>query len=479
MLRIYNTLTREKQEFIPIEKGKVRFYHCGPTVYWTQHIGNLRAMVISDIVRRTFVFLGYDVNLVRNYTDVGHLTGDNLGDADLGEDRMEKGAKREGLAPEEIAQKYIKIFEKDTADLNILEPTHKPQATSYIPQMIEMISTLLDKDFAYITTSAIYFDVSKFPNYNNLNKQNLEENKQGAGSGDVTDSDKKSPEDFALWFFKVGSHANALQSWDTPWGEGFPGWHIECSAMSKALLGETIDIHMGGIEHIPVHHTNEIAQSEAANGVPFVHYWLHNEHLNVDNKKMAKSEGTGYSLSEIKEKAMPAGRQGYDPISLRYFYLQAHYRSQQNFTWEALEAAQTTLERLREQVGKVSRVSQVPRVSKVGEKYKNDFVNAISDDFNTPQALAVLWDVLKSDLSSSDKYNLILQFDEVLGLGLKGVRGEQELQNIPNDVQKLIEERNKAREEKDFTKSDEIRDKIQGMGYTIKDTEEGTKVIPN
>ncbi len=349
-MKIYNTLTRQKENFIPIEEGKVRFYQCGPTVYWTQHIGNMRAMTMADLIRRSLSVNGYEVNFVRNYTDVGHLTGDNLGNADTGEDRMEKGAKREGLSPSEIADKYIKIFEDDTQALNILPPTHQIRATEYIPQIIEMVDSLIEKSFAYVTPRAVYFDITRASDYNRLNKQNLEENRHSAGVGDVTDSDKRNPQDFALWFFRTGSHKNALQYWPSPFrstdvenGEGFPGWHIECSAMIKAMLGVTIDIHMGGVEHIAVHHTNEIAQSEGANGVEFVHYWIHNEHLNVNNEKMSKSEGTGYSLSEITDK-------GYDPMILRYFFLQAHYRSTQNFTFEALDAAQTALNRLRSQL---------------------------------------------------------------------------------------------------------------------------------
>src|SRR3990167_600888 len=336
-MKVYNTLSRSLEDFKPIVDKKVLFYHCGPTVYWVQHIGNLRAMVWADLIRRSFTYLGYDVKFVRNYTDVGHLTSDQ----DEGEDKMEKGAKREGLTPKEVADKYIDIFEHDTKALNILEPDFKPRASEYIKPMQEMIQTLLDRGFAYKTDLAVVYDVSKFPSYNKLNGQNLELNKPMAGKGKVEDPEKKHFADFNLWVFKKGPHKNALQTWPSPWGEGFPGWHIECSVMAKSLLGDTIDIHMGGVEHISVHHTNEIAQSETANGVTFVKYWLHNEHLKVEGGKMAKSAGTGLTLSDVIEK-------GFNPLDLRYFYLMAHYRSKQNFTWKALVSAQITFSKLRE-----------------------------------------------------------------------------------------------------------------------------------
>src|SRR3990167_10930559 len=336
-MKLYNTLTRKIEEFKPLEPEKVRFYHCGPTVYWVQHIGNLRAMTWADLIRRSLIYLGFKVNFVRNYTDVGHLTSDQ----DEGEDKMEKGAKREGLTPDQIAEKYIKIFDADTQKLNILPPDHKPRATQFIQQMIEMIRILLEKTHAYITDYAVYFDLSTFKNYNQLNRQKIDLNIAGMGKAKVDDPQKKHFSDFALWFFKKGAHKNALQTWSSPWGEGFPGWHIECSVMSKTLLGDTIDIHMGGVEHISVHHSNEIAQSESANGVTFVKYWLHNEHLKVEGGKMAKSAGTGLTLSDVIEK-------GFNPLDLRYFYLMAHYRSKQNFTWKALVSAQITFSKLRE-----------------------------------------------------------------------------------------------------------------------------------
>jgi cysteinyl-tRNA synthetase len=380
----------------------------------------------------------------------------------MGEDKMEKGAKREGLTPQQIADKYIKIFEDDTDALNILDPDYKPRATEYIKEMQEMIKTLLDNGYAYITEQAIVYDVSRFPNYNQLNRQKMELNKQGLGKGQVEDPEKKHFADFNLWVFKKGIHKNALQTWPSPWGEGFPGWHIECSVMSKALLGNTIDIHMGGVEHIPVHHTNEIAQSEAASGVKFVNYWLHNEHLNVNDAKMAKSQGTGFTLKEITEK-------GFDPIALRYFYLAAHYRSKQNFTWEALHAARDTYKKLKELVitlrHQTERNALSPEMLKKIETYRIQFSSYISNDFQIPQAVALMWEMLKSNVPSSDKLDLLLEFDQVFGLKLDEISEER----IPEDIIKLAKERENARRQKDFRKSDELRQKIQELGYEIKD----------
>ena len=344
-IQLFNTLGREKQKFVPLENDRVKIYHCGPTVYWTQHIGNMRAVFFGDIVHRTLSYLGYQVTFVRNYTDVGHMSGDNDGDADQGQDRMEIAAEREGLSPEAIAAKYKKQFDQDTEKLGLLVPHHRPSATEYIDQMIAMAGKLLDDNFAYQTELAIYFDTSQAADYYRLSGQKVEDLHAGAGHGDVADPEKKNPTDFALWFFKAGAHQAALQTWPNPFSdtEGFPGWHIECSAMIKDLLGETIDIHLGGIEHIPIHHTNEIAQSESANKATLANYWLHNEHLLVDGGKMSKSGGTAYSINELET-------EGFSASDLRYFFLQAHYRSKQNFTWEALRASQTARKRLLEAV---------------------------------------------------------------------------------------------------------------------------------
>lgn len=460
MIKVFNTLTKSKEEFKPINPGKVLFYQCGPTVYWAPHLGNMRAAVLGDFIRRALIYNNFDVKYCRNYTDVGHLTSD----ADVGEDKIEKGVKREGLSPEEIITKYIKLYEDNIKNLNTLDPDFKPRATEVMSEIIDMVKTLVEKGFAYETDLAVYFDVSKFPNYTQLSRQNLEESKSGAGTGEVSDSQKKNSVDFALWFFRAGVHENALQYWPSPFhsklaenGIGFPGWHIECSAMVRKFLGITIDIHMGGVEHISIHHTNEIAQSESANGVKYVNYWVHNEHLFTDEKKMSKSEGTSYVLQDIIDR-------GYDPLVLRYFFLQAHYRSKQNLTWEALEAASNGYKNLKNQV-------QLLGLKKgtVNEEFKNKFIEKISDDFNIPQALALVADLLKADLSDSDKLATILDFDKVFGLKLDEIEEEK----IPKEIIKLAEERLIAKKQKDYSKADEIRGKIEKQGFIIEDLVEG------
>lgn len=476
MLKIQNTLSRKTQKFHPLKRGKVLLYQCGPTVYWTQHIGNMRAAVETDLVVRSLRYLGYNVKFVRNYTDVGHLTGDNLGDADSGEDRMEKGAKRENTTPDEIAKKYIEIFEADTHSLNVLEPDKKPRATAYVKEMIKMVSELLKKGYAYETSKAVYFDVSKFPRYNDLNRQKLEENREGAGSGHVSDPEKKHQQDFALWFFKTGVHKNALQTWQSPFhssevsnGEGFPGWHIECSAMIRKLLGKTIDIHLGGIEHVSVHHTNEIAQSEAANGVKFVDYWMHYEHLTVDGSKMAKSQGTAFSLAEIKEK-------GFDPLDLRTLYLQAHYRSKQDFTWKNLEAARKTRENIVEKISHMRAELGSHRVSHkdVNESFQKQFIEALENDFNIPEAFALVQEVLRSHLHMKEKLATLYSFDEVLGLKFHEARLPRNNIQLTPEIEALLSERAKARAAKNWSESDRIRDELKAKyGLIVEDKPTG------
>ena len=470
MIKIYNTLSRSKEEFKPIKEGEVSFYQCGPTVYWVQHLGNMRAAMMGDIIRRTFIYNGFKVKYCTNYTDVGHLTGDNVGDADTGEDRMEKAVKREGGSPDEIAQKYIDLYEKHKKALNVLEPDFKPRATEVIPEIIDMVKTLLEKGFAYKTDLAVYFDVLKFPNYNQLNRQKIEENEAGAGTGEVSDPQKKNAVDFALWFFRAGAHKNAIQYWPSPFhsklvenGDGFPGWHIECSAMVKKFLGLTIDIHMGGIEHVSIHHTNEIAQSESANGVKYVDYWMHNEHMLVDNGRMSKSQGTGYSLDEVIEK-------GYEPMDVRYLMLQTHYRSKQNFTWEGLDAARNGLESIKNKIKLLG-----TEKGSVSEKFVEEFRDKLNDDFNTPQALAVLQEVLKSDISNADKLATVLDLDKVLGLKLDEVKSETI--EIPEEIIKLAEDRKTAKLEKNFELADSLRAKINEAGYEVEDLPEGNYKI--
>lgn len=466
-----NTLSRTKEVFAPISPGKVGMYHCGPTVYWNQHIGNMRAVVIADLARRMFEYNGLNVTLVRNYTDVGHLTGDNIGDADTGEDRMTKAVRRENLTPDEIAQKYIDIYRHDIGTLNVLMPTHDPRATDFIGDMVALVEELVRDGHAYATDLAVYFDVSTYHEYTKLSGQQLANLESGEGHGTVSDPGKRNPADFALWFFKAGTHSNALQTWPSPFasplvenGEGFPGWHIECSAMSKHYLGSTFDVHMGGIEHIPIHHTNEIAQSTCANHAHFVNYWLHNEHLLADGKKMAKSEGTSYTISDIVEK-------GFEPLALRYFFLQAHYRSKQNFTWDGLTASQTAYRKLKAQV------AAMPDGGAVSEPYQVLFHEMINDDLNTAGGLATVWELLKNpDVSDADKKATVLDFDRVLGLKLDEAPEEAE---IPSEISKLLDERSAARAGRDWKRSDEIRDLIAEMGFSVKDTGDGQKVSRN
>ncbi len=479
MIEVFNTLTKKKEEFVPINKGQVSFYQCGPTVYWVQHIGNMRAMVLSDLIRRAFVYLGYDIKFVRNYTDVGHMTTDN----DDGEDKMTKASKRENLNPEEIAKKYIAQFESDVKALNCLTPDVMPRATEYIKQMQEMIQHYLNNGYAYATDLAIYFDVSRANDYTALSGQKLEMNKTEAGSGEVGDPQKKQPADFAVWFFKAGIHRNALQVWPYEFslpdstkisGEGFPGWHLECSAMNYAIFGPTIDIHFGGIEHVPVHHTNEIAQSEAFSGKKFVKYWLHNEHLTVDGAKMSKSDGTAYSVADIIEK-------GYEPMVLRYFFLGAHYRSKQNFTWEALDSAKIALDRLRNMVifqlklFTIGAINEDRDKKKIIKEFKDRFISAIEDDFNIPQALAVVWDVLKSNNLNQDKLETILDFDQVLGLGLANL---QEIE-IPEEIKKIAEARWSSKQNKDWSEADRLRDKLSDLGWQMEDNKDDYKLKKN
>ena len=467
-MKIFNTLSRSLEEFAPINPPRVSFYQCGPTVYWTQHIGNMRAMVLADLIRRSLSYAGYEVAFARNYTDVGHLSSDE----DEGEDKLEKGAKREGLTPLQIADKYIKQFEADTAALNCLPPDFSPRATEYIEPMAEMVQELIDRRFAYSTELAIYFDVSKAKDYTKLSGQKLEMNKVDFGKGEVGDPGKKSPADFAVWFFKAGTHAGALQTWPHEFSgiaqavkEGFPGWHLECSAMCYTIFspnfGPTIDIHMGGIEHVPVHHTNEIAQSEAVTGKQFVKYWIHNEHLTVDGGKMSKSDGTAYSVSDVVAK-------GHDPLVLRYFFLGAHYRSKQNFTWEALKAAQSAFENIAAAVASW----QESGLGAVSAEFKDKFIAAFAEDFNVPAALAIIFELIKSELPAEDKLATILDFDQVLGLGLSEIRQQE----IPDDIKALADKRQAARLAKDWAESDRLRDELAGRGWKIKDLQEGYRL---
>lgn len=471
MLKLYNSLTKNKQEFKPLNPPRVTLYTCGPTVYDYQHIGNWRTFVFEDVLRRTLEMNNYKVEHVMNATDVGHLSGDNLGDADSGEDRMEKGAKREGKTVWDVAQFYLDDFIETRDWLNIRPPAKFVRATDFINEQIKLVERLTEKDLAYETETGVFFDVAKFPDYGKLTGQKLIDKRAASREEVEKDESKKNPQDFALWLKTVGKFANHQMHWKSPWGEGFPGWHIECSAMAMSLLGETIDIHTGGVDHIAIHHTNEIAQSEGATGLEFAKFWLHGEFLTVDGGRMGKSLGNAYTLQDIKNK-------GYDLLSLRYLFLVAHYRDKLNFTWESLKGAQVALVRLKAQMSNFkneSRDSLSQEKEKKIDIFQQKFRDFIDDDLNTPQALALVWEVVKSNIPAIDKYDLLLSFDEVLGLGL-GVSSESSVPRVPREVKKLVEEREEARKNRDFTKADRLRDEIIKKGYTLEDTPDGVVV---
>jgi cysteinyl-tRNA synthetase len=451
-LKLFNTLSRKIEPFQPLNPPHVGFYACGPTVYDRAHIGNLRTYIFEDILHRILRHEGFDVDFIMNITDVGHLTSD----ADEGEDKLEKGANREHLSVWEVSEKYTNFFKQDLRSLNIWEPDQWLKATDYIKQQIELIEELAGKGFTYKISDGIYFDTSKFKNYGWLARLKVEGQKEGARVG--VNKEKRNPSDFALWKFSPKGQKRQME-WESPWGVGFPGWHIECSAMSMAALGNTIDIHTGGVDHLPVHHTNEIAQSEAATGKPFVRYWLHGEFLLIDNGKMAKSIGNTYTLDTLKEKS-------FSPLAFRYYCLGTHYRAKLNFTWEGMKAAQNAFEQLQD------RVREMPDDIKAKcEKDEEKFFEAIRDDLNVPQALAVVWDMLKSKQSAGAKKSSLLVMDEILGLGLKHIMKLQ--LKIPKDIDALILRREVARKSKDWKQSDELRKQIEEAGFTLKDTASG------
>jgi cysteinyl-tRNA synthetase len=471
-IALYNTLTSEKEAFSTILPNTVKMYNCGPTVYGPQHIGNLSMFVFTDVLRRTLEYAGYKMRQVINITDFGHLTSD----ADEGEDKMTKGLKRDGLKPtlenmRTMAEKYTDIFLNDLKTLNAkLDDTEFPRASDFIPAQIAMITTLEQKGYAYKGKRAVYFDTKQFPEYGKLGNINIEGQKEGAR---VTANDeKRNPSDFVLW------KNDAKMGWDSPWGKGFPGWHIECSAMIRAILGEQIDIHTGGIEHIPVHHNNEIAQSEAATGKkPFSRFWMHRAHLQLEGGKMAKSEGNVVFLADVIEK-------GFHPMSFRYHLLGAHYRQPSNFTWDALEAAQSAFLKLRKLV------DTLPEGGAVPQDYKNRFNERVFDDIDTPGALAVLWEMTKDkDLAEKNLRAGLLDFDRVLGLGLAHHDAkarklwEKELgvvvasEDAPEHVQDLLAKREEARAGKKWADADGYRSQIEAAGFVIEDTADGPRVV--
>lgn len=452
-----NSLTRKKEKFIPINPPNVGVYSCGPTVYLSAHIGHMRKYLSDDILMRVLRTSGYKVTQVMNITDVGHL----VSDADTGEDKMEKSAKATGQTVWDIAKFYEKQFFDSTTALNIKKPDVVCKATDHIEEQINLIKKLEEKGFTYKTTDGIYFDTSKFKNYGELTG-----GKEGIRPGlRIEMGEKKNATDFALWKFSPKDEKRQME-WDSPWGVGFPGWHIECSAMSMKYLGEQFDIHTGGEDHIAIHHTNEIAQSEAATEKsPFVKYWIHTAFLMVDGKKMSKSLGNFYTVEDIKKK-------GFDPLSLRYLYLGASYRDPLNFTWESLQAAENALERLRNQVISLKtekdRTTLSQEKEQVIEKFRNDFIISVNDDLNTSKALAVVWEMLKSSIPSTDKLDLIYSFDEILGFGLSEISDSEP--ETPDNIKELIKKREEFRNQKNWQEADAIRKQIEELGFKVKDS---------
>jgi cysteinyl-tRNA synthetase len=449
VLKLYNTLTKKKEVFKPIKKNFVEMYVCGPTIYNYVHIGNLRAYVFSDILRRYLEFSGYKMKEVMNLTDV--------------EDKTIKGSQKAGESLRKFTEKYEKAFLENIKSMNIEKPEIMPRATEHIKEMVEIIKKLLKEGFAYKTNDGIYFSIRKFKNYGKLSKIKLNELKEGASERVEKDEyDKESANDFALWKFYDEKDGDVF--WETEIGKGRPGWHIECSAMSMKYLGETFDIHTGGVDLIFPHHENEIAQSEAFTGKKFVNYWMHNEWVLADGKKMSKSLGNFHTLEDLKKK-------GYSPMDLRYFYLSKNYRQQINFTWENLENSKNSLDRLNNIISNLDKNQKKNKKSIDGAK--EQFIEIMNDDLNFSRGLSFLWEILRDErLSDSEKYELALEFDKVLGLNL----GKEEKIKIPDEVKKLLEEREKARKNKEWKKSDELRERIKKLGFIIDDIKEGYKI---
>jgi len=455
MIKLYNTLTRSVEEFIPLHDKTVGMYSCGPTVYDYQHIGHMRRYVGDDLLIRVLKTNGFKVHHVMNITDVGHL----VSDSDTGEDKMEKGAKKFGMSVWDIAKKFENQFKDSCRQLNIPLPKDLMHATDYIQEQIELIKRLEQKGYTYKIQDGIYFDTSKFPDYFKLSRQDPKELKKGARVDFV--EGKKNISDFALWKFSPKPNSGLFEKrqmeWESPWGVGFPGWHIECSAMGMKALGESFDIHTGGIDHINIHHTNEIAQSESATGKPFVKYWIHHNFLVVNGKKMSKSLGNFCTVQDVSKK-------GFDPMALRYLYLQTHYRQEMNFTWESLEASQVAYKKL---------INEVKDWGdpKIGcAEFEQKFLNAINEDLNMSKALSIMWELIKSEYPNSAKAQSLKKFDEVLGLRIFEKR---ESQLIPQNILDLARDREGFRKAGDFAASDEMRKKIHDLGYDIKDTKQG------
>ncbi len=459
-LNLFNTLSRKKEEFKPIKPGFVGLYCCGPTVYWHQHVGNMRTYIFEDILKRVLFYNGFKVKHVINVTDVGHLTSD----ADEGEDKLVKALKREGLpltkeSMLKLANIYWEEFKDDFTKLHILPPDIWCKATEHVSDMLKLIEKIQKNGYSYSAGGNLYYDISKYKDYAKLGKLKLDEQKAGARV--EIDVEKRNPQDFVLWFTE-SKFKGHIMLWDSPWGTGWPGWHLECSAMSMKYLGDHFDIHCGGVDHIQVHHTNEIAQSEGATGKKWVNYWLHGEFLVSDKGKMAKSAGEFITLATLIDK-------GYDPLVYRYFCLTAHYRSKLSFSYDALESAKNSFNSFKERILEIKEnLASKPK----DNDYKWKFADAVADDLNMPIALSVVWDVIKDkDIGNNEKYELLLDFDKVLGFDIKDFKRTE----ISGGIQKLVDEREAARKAKDFKKSDEIRDKLKAQGIVLEDTPQGVR----
>ena len=455
MLKLYNTLTRKKEEFVPLKKGTVKMYSCGPTVYNYAHIGNMRAYIFMDTLRKVLKYNGYKVKHVMNITDVGHL----VSDADEGEDKMAKTARIENRSVYEIAKEYTDAFMNDIKALNIDTPEHIAKATEHIREMEIYVNDIVKNGYAYETSKGVYFDTSKLPNYGKmLSNNNIDDLKAGARV--EVDTEKRNPQDFALWIKAPKEH---IMKWNSKWGLCYPGWHIECSAMSRKYLGDKFDIHTGGVDHIPIHHENEIAQSIGATGHNLANYWMHVEFLLIDGGKMSKSLGNVYTLNDLKAK-------GIDALSYRYFTYSSHYRNKLNFTWDAIKSAKNSLNKLRDMIALHKGVNK--KIDKnIISKYEEQYLDAIKDDKNRPVAISIVWEIAKEKEKSNDFYELIKKFDSVLSLDLD--KNDKEDINIPEDIKLILNERKDARKNKNFAKSDELRDKLKELGYIVKDTKAG------
>jgi cysteinyl-tRNA synthetase len=462
-IKLFNTLTRQKEALKTIKRGRVGIYSCGPTVYWNQHIGHMYAYVQWDSLVRILRYLKYKVKWVMNITDVGHLTSDE----DSGEDKMEKGAKREGISVWQIAEKYIEQFKESLRLLNINGPDVLCRATEHIQEQIELIKKIEKNGFAYKTPTGLVFDTSKFPGYADF--ANLKLDKQFSGNRVEIDPEKRNPWDFLLW---ITNQPNHIMQWNSPWGNGFPGWHIECTAMSAKYLGKKFDIHTGGKEHIPIHHTNEIAQAFGAFGRQTANFWIHNEWLMFNNEKMSKSLGNNVLVSDLQAK-------GFNPLALRYLILTSHYRQGLNFTWESLGASQTALNRLYEASSRLLIQEQGQLKGKKSEmkEWQIKFEEALMNDLGLAQALAISWEMLKSHLSNEQKYKLLLDWDKVFGLEIEKASKNIPPVEVPGDIESLIKERELARQQRQWEKADEIRKKIEAAGFLIEDLSSGPKII--